>query len=606
MRSSARNIGRLQVQGATVTSGYYRRPDLTDEAFTDDRWFDTGDLAFLKSGRLTIAGREKDDIVINAVKYYSHEIESAVEEVAGIETSFSAACAVRAADGDTEELAIFVVPAAGCDLAAMAREIRRAVNRRAGVSPSYIVPVSRDDIPKTAIGKIQRPELRRRFEAGQFDAHLKTFDLATANANTVPDWFFTRRWQRKNAEPATAFSTASATVVFVEGRLGEAFGARLRELGKPAIMVAAGAAFSRSADYYVIRPEQPDDYLELLRDVSAGQRIDSVVYFWGGQDQGALGRDFDRQGLCGLLYILQSIAAVGSRQRLKLLVVSETSARSRGAVPPSRSPVIGLVRTVRHEFEFVDATHVSLETTEDPAASAAALAAELGVLSRDEEVAVMDGVRWTPVLERADVTGAPALPVKVGGLYAITGGLGGIAREVAACLLREYGVRLLLLGRRNGDPAALDALRTLAGDGDFVYEVADVSDPDAVHAAVDRARRRWGQELDGVLHLAGIARDCLLVDETSDGLADTLQAKVQGGLVMHDLVASRPGSLFVTFGSVVGEFGAIGNGSYACASVFADALATYQRQVCGLNSYYLAWSSWDGVGMSRELAASSQ
>jgi hypothetical protein len=287
---------------------------------------------------------------------------------------------------------------------------------------------------------------------------------------------------------------------------------------------------------------------------------------------------------------------------LRLLVVSEMSARIRGAVPLSRSPVIGLVRTVRHEFEFVHATHVSLEATEDPAASAAALAAELGVLSRDEEVAVMDGGRWTPVLERADMTGAPAPPVKVGGLYAITGGLGGIAREVAACLLREYGARLLLLGRRSGDPAALDALRTLAGDGDFVYEVADVSDPDAVHAAVGRARRRWGQELDGVQHLAGIARDCLLVDETCDGLADTLQAKVQGGLVMHDLVASRPGSLFVTFGSVVGEFGAIGNGSYACASVFADALATYQREVCGLRSYYLAWSSWDDVGMSRGLA----
>jgi len=40
---------------------------------------------------------------------------------------------------------------------------------RIGVSPDYLIPVPKETIPKTAIGKIQRQELRKNFEAGEFD-----------------------------------------------------------------------------------------------------------------------------------------------------------------------------------------------------------------------------------------------------------------------------------------------------------------------------------------------------------------------------------------------------------------------------------------------------
>ena len=103
-------IGRLQVRGLSVTRGYYERPDLNRESFTADGWFKTGDLGRMRAGRLTITGREKDVIIIHGANYYSHEIESVVEEVAGVVVSFTAACAVRSPGRDTDELAIFSVP----------------------------------------------------------------------------------------------------------------------------------------------------------------------------------------------------------------------------------------------------------------------------------------------------------------------------------------------------------------------------------------------------------------------------------------------------------------------------------------------------------------
>ncbi len=164
-------IGVLQVKGFTVTSGYYRNQEANQQAFTEDGWFNTGDLGLLKDGCLTITGRQKDVIIICGNNYYSHDIENAVEEVEGVEVSYTAACAVRTPAENTDRLAIFFCSTYTQDnsLKALMQEIRKTVLERVGVTPDYLIPVSQEMIPKTAIGKIQRQELRKRFEEGEFN-----------------------------------------------------------------------------------------------------------------------------------------------------------------------------------------------------------------------------------------------------------------------------------------------------------------------------------------------------------------------------------------------------------------------------------------------------
>ncbi|QUF67160.1 non-ribosomal peptide synthetase [Bacillus atrophaeus] len=165
-------IGRFQVSGLSVTDGYYQRPELNQSVFTEDGWFETGDLGFLRKGRLTITGRTKDAIIINGVNYYSHAIESAVEELPEIETSYTAACAVRVNHNTTDQLAIFFVASIQLDdsqTAQLLRNIHYHVTKTIGVTPEYLLPVRKEDIPKTAIGKIQRAQLKSSFENGEFD-----------------------------------------------------------------------------------------------------------------------------------------------------------------------------------------------------------------------------------------------------------------------------------------------------------------------------------------------------------------------------------------------------------------------------------------------------
>ncbi len=166
-------IGLLQVKGETVTAGYYQQPELNEEIFTPDGWFNTGDLGFLTAGRLTITGRQKDTIVINGVNYYNHDIETVVEAIANVTISYTAACGVKDSN-EQEQIAIFFHTNQKEDkLRELINQIRKAVFEQIGVSPDYIIPVTKDAIPKTAIGKIQRSQLGQGFAAGEFNEVVK-------------------------------------------------------------------------------------------------------------------------------------------------------------------------------------------------------------------------------------------------------------------------------------------------------------------------------------------------------------------------------------------------------------------------------------------------
>ncbi|MBX6384596.1 MAG: AMP-binding protein [Microbispora sp.] len=160
-------VGRLQATGATVTSGYYRNPEQNRQSFTPDGWFKTGDLAYVQDGILTVTGRADDVIQLGGVTYHGHEIEARVEEFDFVVPSYTVACLVTGEDGETEELAVFFHPRAGTPVAEAERLIRDRVADAFGAEVAYVVPVAKEEIPKTGIGKLRRAQLRERFEAAR-------------------------------------------------------------------------------------------------------------------------------------------------------------------------------------------------------------------------------------------------------------------------------------------------------------------------------------------------------------------------------------------------------------------------------------------------------
>ena len=150
--------GEVEVKGPNVCAGYWKKPDKTEEAFTADGWFRTGDVGTLDGeGRLTLAGREKDLIIAGGFNIYPIEIEQILDAVPGV--AESAVVGVPHADMGEGVIAVLMAKEGAPDDAALNAALSPLAKFK---RPRKFFRV--DALPRNTMGKVQKQALRETYK----------------------------------------------------------------------------------------------------------------------------------------------------------------------------------------------------------------------------------------------------------------------------------------------------------------------------------------------------------------------------------------------------------------------------------------------------------
>jgi acyl transferase domain-containing protein/acyl carrier protein len=439
-------------------------------------------------------------------------------------------------------------------------------------------------------------------------------------------WFSVPAWRQ--LPPLVDRSPGGRWVVF-GGPATAALTGSMVAAGDGVVEVVPGPAYRRlTPGRYELRPEEPADYLSLVADLRADDRLSRVVHAWAldgppaGVDPAATWRAQDR-GLFSLLFLIQALAATTAADGLRVDVLTWGTQNVLGGdlTRPEHATVAGIVRSVPYDvpllLRHVDAGPADLA---DPTALLAELSQPGGPQGRPDDggplIALRGGRRWAP--DYPQVPLAAPTDARAGlrecGVYLITGGLGGLGLAVAEDLATRARARLVLLGRTPMPPREewdahlaehrptertariIGAVRRMESAGAEVLLVAaDVTDPAAMRGVRVQILGRFGA-LHGIIHAAGVAGGGVTETRRRADMMPILLPKITGVLALRAAFGDLDLDTVVLFSSATGVVGALGEIDYCAANAFLDAHAQSDHGWrAPVRSF--GWAGWRDVGM---------
>jgi acyl transferase domain-containing protein/acyl carrier protein len=390
-------------------------------------------------------------------------------------------------------------------------------------------------------------------------------------------------WRKVELSAPVDATQGSWLILSDQGGVGAALGDALCRRGQTCVEIAG-----------------PEDIRRLLR---AAAPVRGVVHMRSLDAAAPEGATLDRlladvaHGTWSALELTQALAALGTRDVPRLVLVT------RGAQPVGGGPVSiaqatlpGLARTVALELPDLRCTRVDLPRTPG-SDDVERLVRELLGPDGEEEIALRADGRFVARLERGAVEPGEPPALSPAATYVITGGLGGLGLAVARWLVARGARHLVLVGRNGPGAAARDAVRAMTETGaDVRVMPGDVARAEDV-AAILGAIKGGMPPLRGVVHAAGVLDDRTLQGMTEEQFWSPLRPKLSGAWNLHTQTLDAPLDFFVLFSSAASLLGSAGQGNYAAANAFLDALA-HLRAAHGLPATAIQWGAFSEVGLA--------
>ena len=439
--------------------------------------------------------------------------------------------------------------------------------------------------------------------------------------DNLSEWFYVPSWKRELLSfPANPISTTS-WLIFLDGMgLGESIAERLQQKGYTVITVQPGKTFTQLKEQsYEINPDTRQDYETLFRTLAQQDQLpQQLLHLWNVNQNSQPAEECFFQ----LLFLAQALGKQNLSNKLLLTVITSELYDIIGTetLSPEKATVEGICKVIPQEYPQLPCRLIDLDVTalngQQESLCEQLLAEVTTETISTSNMAYRNGHRWRQTFDAISLTTQTHSLIREGGVYLLTGGLGGIGLALAEMIAAHPNIKLVLVSRSGlpdrqewqdwltteaADKTITDKIRRVqaleAKGAEVLVLAADVSDRTAMTTAIQQAEAHFGI-INGLIHTAGIAGGGIMQLKTPETAATVLSAKIQGTRILNDCFEDKPLDFMILNSSLSSIMGGVGQVDYCAANAFLDSFAHYRTHRKHQLTLAINWDTWQEVGMA--------
>jgi acyl transferase domain-containing protein/acyl carrier protein len=456
----------------------------------------------------------------------------------------------------------------------------------------------------------------------------------------VADWFYIPVWKRarisRHAEVFTGSGPMRLLLFMDEGDLGDKIAVRLRQQGVRVVFVYTGKTFSRlAADKYAVNPVETGDYEALFKELTGPGSFGlpcTVLHLWNvgpvkEQPSGVeWAREAQDKGFFSLIALAQVLGKQDPSRRFQVKVAANNVLDVVGGevMCPEKATLLGPVKVIPQEYSNIDCCLIDIALPKTGTAEeqelVERLVEEVRIKIQDPVIGYRHNHRWLETFEPVEMEKPvesidTAAGLREGGVYLITGGMGGIGLILARYLAGRVKPKLILTGRSHFPPPVewdhwlsthkgeektgerIRQIREIEALGaEVLVLTADVALPGEMQQVITQVNRRFGN-INGVIHAAGVPDGSMILRRTREMSEAVLASKLTGTLVLDRLLKDVELDFFILCSSMASLLPMPGQTAYAAANAFLDAFAV-SPWCSSKTAISINWDRWQHIGVA--------